>query len=249
MNKGSKIAIGAIATALMAWGAHGPLNRGAAFINQLQVGAEAAVAESGASGVKVAFSRDPFSRLALLSGAVPDSQRDMISKAVMAVPGVSGARWIDAPATAAIPPATENAAAPAMAETENAAAAVPVAVAQCQSGVNEVVGAKIINFNSGSAYVPASANPMLDEVAEALKPCSGVTVEIGGHTDASGSAAINDSLSQARAERVRDALVARGIPAAMLTAKGYGSSKPANADNAMDPANRRTSFTIAQGGA
>ncbi len=51
-----------------------------------------------------------------------------------------------------------------------------------------------------------------------------MTVE--GHTDATGSAAYNQSLSEKRAQSVIDFLTAAGIPAARLKAAGFGSSKP-----------------------
>lgn len=55
---------------------------------------------------------------------------------------------------------------------------------------------------------------------------SGSTIEIRGHTDKSGDPARNMELSQARANAVKDALVAAGAPAEMLTATGYGDTRP-----------------------
>ena len=49
---------------------------------------------------------------------------------------------------------------------------------------------------------------------------------IEGHTDSTGSAAINAKLSEARANAVRDYLIAKGFNADHLTAKGYGPSQP-----------------------
>ena len=58
-------------------------------------------------------------------------------------------------------------------------------------------------------------------------------VEISGHTDASGDAKKNKVLSQQRADSVRDFLIQAGCNPDMLTAKGYGSTKPV-ADNTTD---------------
>jgi OOP family OmpA-OmpF porin len=58
-------------------------------------------------------------------------------------------------------------------------------------------------------------------------------VEIAGHTDSKGSDSYNQALSQRRAEAVREELVAHGINASNLTARGYGESDPV-ADNATE---------------
>ncbi len=64
---------------------------------------------------------------------------------------------------------------------------------------------------------------------------------IDGHTDAIGSDAYNFRLSNRRAESVRDALVALGVPATRLVARGFGESKPvtSNRTQAGRDRNRR----------
>ena len=73
-------------------------------------------------------------------------------------------------------------------------------------------------------------------------------IEIGGHTDARGSDAANQELSQKRAQAVRDYLVGKfpNLSASQYTAKGYGESKPiAGNDSEMGRAkNRRVEFTV-----
>lgn len=260
MNDMTKIAIGALATALMAWGAHGPLGKGAAFVQQLQKEADAGLAAKGINGVTVQFPTSPLSRYPLLSGTVTEADRKAADAVVGGLPGVAYLRWADGGKTAeaAIPAANESMNA-AMNVAENgaatanaaapAAAAVPAEVSACQSGVNAAVANRVINFRSGSAYIAPSSLPILDDVAKALMPCTDIAVEIGGHTDTSGSGDINQRLSQERADRVKAALIERGVPAAALTAKGYGSSKPVNANNGLDAANRRIAFTVTKGGA
>ena len=73
---------------------------------------------------------------------------------------------------------------------------------------------------------------MLDAVANILKT-SGQRVQIAGHTDNSGSATTNSNLSQSRAMAVRAYLVNKGVPAAQMTARGYGSKEPI-ADNSTE---------------
>ena len=68
------------------------------------------------------------------------------------------------------------------------------------------------------------------EVLETLRRNPNIVVAVEGHTDSDGDARYNESLSQRRAETVRDYLIARGVEADRLTALGYGESRPI-ADN------------------
>lgn len=143
------------------------------------------------------------------------------------------------PAVAAAP--TTAAAAP------NAAAPEAIAAAnECQGDVNTLMTGKTINFQSGSAYLANDSTVLIGELAKALTPCKGVYVEVQGHTDLVGNAGINQTLSQARAETVMNALLGKGVPAAQLTAKGYGLTQPI--ENALTAAanakNRRTAFVV-----
>ncbi|MEO8634128.1 MAG: OmpA family protein [Gemmatimonadales bacterium] len=83
-----------------------------------------------------------------------------------------------------------------------------------------------VNFETNKAILLAESQTTLDRVAESLNGNTDITVEVGGHTDATGSARTNSRLSQARADAVRDYLISKGVSASRLTAKGYGPSKP-----------------------
>jgi outer membrane protein OmpA-like peptidoglycan-associated protein/uncharacterized protein YidB (DUF937 family) len=114
----------------------------------------------------------------------------------------------------------------------------------------ELVGALnlgVINFSTGSAQIPTEGYDFLNKAATAFKsaPASSV-VEVGGHTDNTGDAASNMRLSQQRAEAVRDYLVQQGVNSAMLTATGYGDTRPV-ASNDTDEGrfrNRRIEFSV-----
>ncbi len=111
----------------------------------------------------------------------------------------------------------------------------------------EGMNASIINFASGSSEVPADANPILVKAAEALKKLKeGTVVEIGGHTDNVGNAESNMTLSTARAESVRKALVGLGVDEKMLTSKGYGQTAPKTDNNTEEGkfANRRIEYKV-----
>ena len=63
-------------------------------------------------------------------------------------------------------------------------------------------------------------------MADSLIAWPEVRVEVGGHTDSSGSAELNRNLSQQRAESVRQYLIDRGVDPAQVTAVGYGEDYP-----------------------
>jgi len=101
-------------------------------------------------------------------------------------------------------------------------------------------------FETGSAVLSASSNKTLDELAAFMKRKTTMEIEVAGHTDNVGNAGSNLSLSQKRAEAVRNYLVAKGIHPSRIKAKGYGQETPV-ADNSTDEGrrmNRRTEIHI-----
>jgi len=84
-----------------------------------------------------------------------------------------------------------------------------------------------IYFAFGSAELQPASDPALANIAALLARHPGWLLSIEGHTDSIGSAASNMTLSRARAEAVRRALVdERGIAAPRVRASGFGSSRP-----------------------
>jgi outer membrane protein OmpA-like peptidoglycan-associated protein len=106
--------------------------------------------------------------------------------------------------------------------------------------------AKNVFFNSGSAKLLAKSNKSLDEVAKLMLADESLKMQIDGHTDAQGSDELNQTLSEKRANAVRDYLISKGVDASRLNATGYGETKPI-ADNktaAGRAKNRRTEMTV-----
>jgi OmpA-OmpF porin, OOP family len=87
-----------------------------------------------------------------------------------------------------------------------------------------------INFDTGQATIQDDSMPQLDQVAAMLKAAPALRLEIAGHTDNVGTPESNQKLSDARAKSVVAVLVARGVAANRLAAKGHGQMSPV-ADN------------------
>lgn len=102
-------------------------------------------------------------------------------------------------------------------------------------------------FALDQATLDPASFPVLDETAEALKANTAFKVQIDGHSDSTGGEAHNQTLSERRAQAVRDYLVSRGVAPARLTWKGFSSSVPVdtNQTSAGRENNRRVEFVVA----
>ena len=104
-----------------------------------------------------------------------------------------------------------------------------------------------IVFPSGQRTPLPVSNRVLDAVGQVLATYPSLRVEVGGHTDATGSATANQRLSAARAEAVRRFLLDRfPIAPERVTARGYGESRPvaSNAHPTGRALNRRVEFVV-----
>jgi len=167
------------------------------------------------------------SRHPVLEGGegLDETTRTRIARAVAAVPGVGGIRWADGEARA-------HSGGPEYTPTH------------CQDDVDALLRARTIRFEESRSTIDSASQELLDEVARALRPCLGSIIAITGHTDSSGPEPGNLALSMERAEAVRQALIARGIPGDGLRTRGVGSSEPVEGLTPTDPANRRIEFSV-----
>ena len=118
--------------------------------------------------------------------------------------------------------------------------------AQCSERASGVLENARINFRTATANIDAGSVEALERLTGIALACvgDGLTVEIGGHTDAQGSDENNQALSERRAQAILAFMAERGVPTAGLKAVGYGEAKPI-ADNATAEGraqNRRISF-------
>ncbi len=117
---------------------------------------------------------------------------------------------------------------------------------ECVTTLNAALAKKKITFAPGSAEIESDARDTMEALADELRRCPDIAMEIAGHTDSQGGEQSNLALSQARAEAVLLGLQGRRVLVGALTAKGYGETRPI-ADNATEAgreANRRIEFTL-----
>lgn len=104
-----------------------------------------------------------------------------------------------------------------------------------------------VYFDTGKAIIQARSNTLLDQLASILGTHTEIAmVQVDGHTDNTGDAAINTKLSADRAKAVVDYLVKKGVAASRLKSVGFGPERPAD-DNSTPKGkenNRRVEFNI-----
>jgi OOP family OmpA-OmpF porin len=110
------------------------------------------------------------------------------------------------------------------------------------------ITARNITFATGTADLTSEARTALDEIGNLLSDYPMVKVEVGGHTDDRGSDALNQDLSEKRAQAVLAYLTSNfpKIERANLTSRGYGEGKPvaSNASASGRAENRRVEFVF-----
>lgn len=155
-------------------------------------------------------------------------------------------------------PAVETPAAPPAPAVEAPAvpAAPPAAVTEapvvpsydCAAAMAQINGGQPIHFAFSRTYLGPENLKVVAEYAALLKDqrCAAEKAEVSGHADYYGSRVFNQWLSEARAQRVVDALVANGVEAGRLAIKGYSENEPLVNEKTYDARvqNRRVVITL-----
>lgn len=105
-----------------------------------------------------------------------------------------------------------------------------------------------ISFDVNRADIKADFRPLLDRFAQTLVSHPETTIRIIGHTDSTGSDAVNNPLSINRAAGTRDYLAARGVSSARIAIDGRGEREPIADNNSADgrARNRRVEIFVGE---
>ena len=123
-------------------------------------------------------------------------------------------------------------------------------VAECQRAFTRVMEGRNVSFSTAGAQIDDRSARLLDAATGVAILCKDYEIEVAGHSDRRGDPIDNQRLSEARASRVRDYLVDRGVPGEALTAVGYGAARLLDERDTPEAhrRNRRTEFVVRERG-
>src|SRR5579862_2498983 len=109
-----------------------------------------------------------------------------------------------------------------------------------------IVSMSDVLFDTGKYSLKPGAREKLAKVAGILLAYPGLNIEVGGYTDNVGGDAMNQTLSENRADSVRDYLVQEGVASNSVSAKGFGNTLPvsSNDNSAGRQQNRRVELLV-----
>lgn len=131
---------------------------------------------------------------------------------------------------------------------EQATAGTGVAVSQTTDNRLKLDIPSDIGFDTGRSAIKSNFAPILTQFASSLNQNPVTTVTIIGHTDTTGSDAVNNPLSIDRADAARDYLVSRGVARTRIVTDGRGSREPVADNNTVQgrDKNRRVEIYVAE---
>ena len=103
-----------------------------------------------------------------------------------------------------------------------------------------------ITFDTGRYDIRPQFNSVLDSIVQVLSEFKKTAIKIGGHTDSTGGAQLNQTLSEQRADSVRNYLAQQGVATGRIQAAGFGPRYPiaSNADANGREQNRRVELEL-----
>ena len=133
-------------------------------------------------------------------------------------------------------------------EMEQATQGTGIGVVQTQDNQLRLDIPSDISFDTGRSDISRSFSPVLDRFASGLRDNQNTDVRIVGHTDNTGSDAINNPLSLDRANSTRNYLTSRGVSGARIQVEGRGSYAPIASNNTSDgrARNRRVEIFVGE---
>lgn len=169
---------------------------------------------------------------AVAGGLIGDGKGAVIGAGVGALGGYAWSRYMENKRT----------------QMQQATAGTGVQVTQTPDNQLKLNIPNDVSFATNSAAIEPRLRPILDQFAQGLGQQPGMEVNIVGYTDSTGNDAINNPLSLARANSVRDYLSARGVPARTIRTEGRGSHEPiaSNATEAGRAQNRRVEIYLGE---
>ena len=127
-------------------------------------------------------------------------------------------------------------------------AGTPVQVSQTADNRLKINIPSDAGFATNSAVLNANMYPILQRLAQTLNQNPAATVSIVGHTDSTGTDAINNPLSQRRADAAKAYLVSQGVAGSRIATSGAGSTQPIASNATVDgrAQNRRVEIFVAE---
>lgn len=112
--------------------------------------------------------------------------------------------------------------------------------------IGSTIALRNIFFDSDKASLRPESESELNRLIKLLKENPGTRIEIASHTDDQGSSEFNQKLSEQRSATVVAFLISKGVPAKLLSSKGYGESQPIGPNDTEEgrQKNRRTEFKV-----
>lgn len=104
----------------------------------------------------------------------------------------------------------------------------------------------ILYFNNGTAELIPKSRADISLILESIKRRKAVSINISGHTDATGSFQLNERLARCRARSVSNLLIQRGVDEKLMTVTSHGKGNQLipTADGVAEPRNRRVEVIV-----